>query len=66
MISETFSVNLSIPLKSGARAVADIYVENGGPLSIQQALEIKKLLRSVDGEIYVNIAKTTLDDDFRP
>lgn len=66
MISETFALTVNIPLKSGARAAATFTLDTGGELSISQAAEVRKILKSCDGEVYVSMVKTTVDDNFKP
>lgn len=71
MITERFSVRVSIPLKSGARAEAEFKLgDQHDDLSQTQAMEVKKALHTAaavgEVEMYVSVVKTTVDDSFKP
>jgi len=71
MITERFSVRVSIPLKSGARAEAEFKLgDQHDDLSQQQAMEVKKALHTAaalgEVEMYTSIVKVTTDDSYKP
>lgn len=73
MLTETFHVRVSLPLKSvnGSRAEATFLLgETGEPLSQNMAIEVKKILTgafaNATQEAYVSIVKTSVDDGWRP
>jgi hypothetical protein len=70
MITERFTVKISIPLKSGARAEAELKIgDQGDSLSMSQAMDLCKTLRSAaaagEVEIYTNVISTKIDDNWR-
>ena len=71
MITDRFSVQVSIPLKSGARAEATFKLgDQADDLSQNQAMEVKKALSTAaalgEVEMYVSVIKQTTDDSWRP
>lgn len=71
MITDTFRVRVSIPMKGGARAEADFLLgDTRVSLTHQQAVDLHKALKTAgavsDMEMYVAIVKTSVDDGFKP
>jgi hypothetical protein len=71
MITESYTVKLSIPLKSGARAEAELKLgDSQDVLSLSQATEVCKALRTAaatgDVTLYCNVIKTSIDDNYKP
>ncbi len=71
MITERYSVRVSIPLKSGNRAEATFMLgDQAADLSQNQAMEVKKALATAaavgEVEMYISVVKTTVDDSFKP
>lgn len=70
MITDRFSVNVSIPLKSGARAEATFKLgDQHDDLSQNQAQEVQKALKTAAAvgeiEMYVSVVKVTTDDSWK-
>lgn len=70
MITDTFRVRVSLPLKSGARAEADFTLDNNGQLNQQQAMEVQKALKTAAAvaelEMYVSVVSTQVNDAWKP
>jgi len=71
MITDRFSVRVSIPLKSGNRAEAEFKLgDQAADLSQNQAQEVQKALKTAaavgEVEMYVSVVKITTDDSWKP